>query len=327
MKTTHVPGRKSQTLAWIGLAIIWLAIIGLATTGLAAAEISSPPAQGASTTSGALSPPIEAAAIEHLRRLSDRVFCGGEPLGEEAFAELAGLGVRTIVSVDGARPQVQAARRHQLRYVHLPIGYDGIPEATLRGLQHLLQTTEEPVFIHCHHGRHRGPAAAAAACLLEGSADIPAAIAILEQAGTSRDYPGLWNSIRQFQPPNPALPFPPLVEVAVVDDLAAAMAILDRGWDGLTLCREAGWKTPPAHPDLDVLGQLKLVEEGLRESARAVSSPELAELRQQLDEAAQEAAKSYERASRSESPGPLWDGIYLGLKRQCRDCHTAHRNR
>jgi hypothetical protein len=32
--------------------------------------------------------------------------------------------VKTIVSVDGGKPDVETARKHGIRYVHLPIGYD-----------------------------------------------------------------------------------------------------------------------------------------------------------------------------------------------------------
>ena len=53
---------------------------------------------------------------------------GAEPHEDVAFAELAELGVRTVVSVDGAKPQADAARHHGLRYVHIPIGYDGVSE-------------------------------------------------------------------------------------------------------------------------------------------------------------------------------------------------------
>ena len=41
--------------------------------------------------------------------------------------------MRTVISVDGARPDVVRAHSFGLRYVHLPIGYDGVPrEQALR---------------------------------------------------------------------------------------------------------------------------------------------------------------------------------------------------
>src|SRR4051794_27773883 len=71
--------------------------------------------------------PIAEPGLPHAFRVSDRIYSGGSPDGEAGFAELERLGVKTIISVDGARPDVDAATRHGIRYVHLPVGYDGIP--------------------------------------------------------------------------------------------------------------------------------------------------------------------------------------------------------
>src|SRR4051812_27897995 len=55
-----------------------------------------------------------------------KVISGAQPEGDESFKALEDLGVRTIVSVDGAAPDVGTARRYGLRYVHLPITYSGV---------------------------------------------------------------------------------------------------------------------------------------------------------------------------------------------------------
>ena len=60
-------------------------------------------------------------------RLSEHLTCGAQPESDDDFAALAAAGIRVIVSVDGAAPDVAAAKRHGLRYVHAPFGYDGIP--------------------------------------------------------------------------------------------------------------------------------------------------------------------------------------------------------
>jgi len=133
--------------------------------------------------------------LHNLLRVSNRIYSGGEPEGEKAFTELTQLGIRTVVSVDGARPDVQSAERHGLRYVHIPIGYDGISLEAGQMLQRLVQDAEGPFYIHCHHGVHRGPAAAAIACVAEGIVSGPESEAILEKAGTSRSYAGLWRDV------------------------------------------------------------------------------------------------------------------------------------
>ena len=70
-------------------------------------------------------------------------------------------GRKTVLTLDGAQPDVETAKRHGLRYVHVPIGYDGIPAARALELAKTFQTLEPsgPIFVHCHHGKHRGPAA------------------------------------------------------------------------------------------------------------------------------------------------------------------------
>jgi len=70
---------------------------------------------------------LPAKHLPNAYRLHEKVISGGQPEGAEAFAELRALGVKTIVSVDGAKPDVELARTYGLRYVHLPIGYNGVP--------------------------------------------------------------------------------------------------------------------------------------------------------------------------------------------------------
>ena len=42
---------------------------------------------------------------------------------------LADMGVKTILSVDGKTPDVEAAKKLGMRYVHVPIQYRGITES------------------------------------------------------------------------------------------------------------------------------------------------------------------------------------------------------
>ena len=55
------------------------------------------------------------------------MLAGSQPEGNATLARLAAQGVKTVVSVQGAKPDVEAARKHGLRYVHLPISYNGVP--------------------------------------------------------------------------------------------------------------------------------------------------------------------------------------------------------
>ncbi|MCR9293886.1 MAG: sulfur transferase domain-containing protein [bacterium] len=130
-------------------------------------------------------------------QLTPGLISGGLPAGDEAFAELATLGIRTIISVDAAPPDSQAARRHGLRYVHLPHGYDGVSAEQGQALAKALLELEGPVYIHCHHGLHRSPAAASVAGVTAGWIQVDKATKILEFAGTATKYKGLYASARK----------------------------------------------------------------------------------------------------------------------------------
>src|SRR5215211_6825349 len=68
--------------------------------------------------------------LHNVFRLTDRLYSGSGPDGEEGFRSLAVLGVKTVITVDGATPDVKTAERFGLRYVHLPVGYDGVSRET-----------------------------------------------------------------------------------------------------------------------------------------------------------------------------------------------------
>src|SRR5262245_3837035 len=97
---------------------------------------------------------VEAPGLPNVYRVTDRLYSGGSPVGDTGFASLQKLGIRTVISVDGVRPDVQRARKHGLRYIHLPIGYDGVPRAKALRLARAVRDLPGPVYLHCHHGKH-----------------------------------------------------------------------------------------------------------------------------------------------------------------------------
>ena len=120
------------------------------------------------------------------------------PKDGEAFAALASLGVRTVVSVDGARPNVDLARKLGIRYIHLPIGYDGVSHARALDLAKAISSIPDGIYVHCHHGRHRAPAATAVACVALRIMNRRQAKMFLKEAGTSPRYTGLFRSIQDI---------------------------------------------------------------------------------------------------------------------------------
>lgn len=156
---------------------------------------------------------IESAHLENLHRIElkpipatakeqavekQAILFGGSPETEAAMAELAASGVTTIVSVDGAPPLVELAKKHGLKYVHIPVKYSTLSREQIVSLAAVLQRNHEPVYVHCHHGKHRGPAALVAA--LKCTATDLETDALLKTFGTDPKYRGLYEAARKAQP-------------------------------------------------------------------------------------------------------------------------------
>ena len=266
---------------------------------------------------------FDAPGLENAFRVTDRILSGSQPEGDAAFAGLARLGVKTIVSVDGAKPDVAAARKHGLRYIHLPIGYDGIPAERIPQLVRAASVPEGRIYVHCHHGKHRGPAAAGVMCEATAGWTPARAEAWLRQAGTAEDYAGLFRSVREFQPVPPSAG--ELPEVAETPALVDAMVAIDERFDLLKAIQKAGWKTSP---DKSPAHEATLLWEQLRELARTEDTARRpGDYRAQLA-ASEKAAEALRAALRSAAPDrPALDAAFKKAGQSCTACHKAHRNK
>ena len=272
----------------------------------------------------------EMPGLHNLMQLSDDVFSGSEPVGDEAFASLKTLGVHTIVSVDGATPDIEMAQKYGIGYVHIPFGYDTIPLTAQLSLTRAARESKVPLYIHCHHGKHRGPAAAAILCRAKGLADSAGALKILENAGTSRDYSGLWRDVEHYTVPSDKTELPQLVESANVESLPAAMARIDRNFDHLKLCAATDWQTPADHPDLSAIQEALQLKESLREASRRLSEKKHAAeydatFRKWLAESDNVAQTLH--ASLQANDHTRATAAFMSLQRSCKRCHAAYRDR
>jgi hypothetical protein len=171
-------------------------------------------------------------------QVQPEIISGALPEQEASFAELQALGVKTILSVDGMRPDVPMAKKFGMRYVHLPNGYDGIPPDRVLELAKAIRDLPKPIYVHCHHGKHRSPAAVAAACRTLGLITPEQALDTLKLAGTNPGFRGLFESVRQSQPTTDSIldsmkldfheisPVPPMAEMMVSIDLAMSELIV-----------------------------------------------------------------------------------------------------
>jgi hypothetical protein len=268
--------------------------------------------------------PRELPGLHNVLHLTDRIYSGSEPEGEEGFAALSKLGVRTIVSVDGARPNVELARKYGLRYIHVPIGYDGIPTQAGKALAATIRTTEGPIYYHCHHGKHRGPAAAAAACIAEGALGSDEAVKVLTLAGTGKEYAGLWRDVAAYVPPKKGDKLPSLVAIADVGSLTRAMVQIDHAADRVKLCEKAGWSAPREHSDLSPDHELLILQESLHEARRNCTAGRPKVFVQELEKTEQAAASL--RAMIAAGKSREASAEFAALQNNCIQCHARYRN-
>ena len=278
---------------------------------------------------------IEATGIENLFQIGTNVFSGGTPESDEAFRKLAELGVKTLISVDGARPDVETARRHGVRYIHLPHGYDGIDDTLQLQLVKIPQSVSGPVFVHCHHGKHRGPTAAAIICMSDEKWSSTDAADWLAVAGTSTNYPGLYATVAKFQQPSEAelastsSDFP---EISKVSGLVDAMVQIDERWEHLKSIRDAGYEAPESHPDIDPVNEAVILWEAFREAKRMEESEEMGEqflgsLGESEDATleAMELLREFTSNPKVELRRRL-DGAFDAVAATCSTCHKNYRN-
>lgn len=281
------------------------------------------------------SPVSEESAIENFHVVSPNLFSTGEPVGEAAFAELRRRGVKTIVSVDGAKPNVLLAKQYGMRYVHVPIKYDGIPREQALCIAKAVRDLPGPVVIHCHHGKHRGPAAVALACMTSEGWTRERALEWMKRAGTSPEYQGLYRDVREFVPPTEReisrLPadFPESVEVSTLVD---SMVEISEHWDQLKETQQRNFRGTERRPNLDPIHEAVLVVEHYQELQRTAEAAEkgdafLFELKRARD-SAEKLRASISLYRENPSPARLQAAreAFMAANHRCDSCHAKYRN-
>jgi protein tyrosine phosphatase (PTP) superfamily phosphohydrolase (DUF442 family) len=306
-------------MSWLCL----LAVGFLAITSVLGASSSSSPA-----ATNQMAAAIEIAGVHNAFRATPKLYSGSQPEGDATFAALAQRGIKTIISVDGGKPDVAAARKHGLRYIHLPYGYDGISTNRVAELTTVMQREPGPFYVHCHHGKHRGPAAIAVMALAAEGWTTNQAVAWLREAGTADDYPGLYRAAQEFCLPSETMlaAVGELPEVAQASSLVESMVAIDAHLEHLKLAQKAGWKTPPGHADISPPHEATLLWEQYREIARLADTAQRpADYRQKLAEAEQ-LADTLRQELKADAASGILDATFKRVSQNCVACHKQHRN-
>ncbi|MEO6593649.1 MAG: cytochrome c [Planctomycetota bacterium] len=259
---------------------------------------------------------------------ADNLVCGSVPEGAEGLETLASMGIRTIISVDGSTPDVANAQRLGMRYVHLPVTYDTVTAARQKELAQAIATLPGPVYMHCHHGKHRSGAALASAVVLAGKLTPEHAMARMQVSGTAPEYTGLWQAVREAKPLSPSelaadpSSFPSITRVR---GMVGTMAEIDSVIDLVKQAKHAGWAAPKDHPDLVAGKETKRLHALFAQLTDDADSKALPTDYQTKLAAAIETSKALEDAVKA-SDAPLADRLLEQLGKSCKECHKSHRD-
>jgi protein tyrosine phosphatase (PTP) superfamily phosphohydrolase (DUF442 family) len=273
--------------------------------------------------------PLPIAGLQNTFRVTDQIYSGSQPDTDQAFAALAKLGIKTVITVDGSKPDVERAHKFGLEYVHLPFGYDGVPSNRVADLAKVTTVKPGPFYVHCHHGMHRGPAAVAVICESVEGWSSDQALAWLQEAGTSPDYPGLFRAARSFHKPSQsalaaATHFP---ETASTSSLVDTMVAIDEHFAKLQKAKQAGWGSLPGDPDFSARHEATLLWEQLHELSRTgVGAARPPEFQQKLTGAERAADELRDLLRAQPIEPPALDKALASTAQSCTACHRVFRN-
>jgi protein tyrosine phosphatase (PTP) superfamily phosphohydrolase (DUF442 family) len=299
-----------------------------------AATVAAAPAPAATVALPAVADPAprDYPGIHNAVAYHDGFVSGGVPEGEAGFDTLCAMGVRTVISVDGSEPEAALARARGMRSVHLPIGYDGFDAARRMQLVRAVRDAmrDGPVYLHCHHGKHRSAGAAATVAVALGWLSPDASVARMKVSGTAPGYRGLYacaaQSVPEAQAAIDAVPadFP---EVTPPAGFVRAMVEADVALDHLRAIERAGWAPPADHPDLEPAAEAGRLADLLRvhvDGDRARAKP--AGFGATLAANAADAQRLEDMLVADPRDAAMLGAQLARIQAGCKDCHAKWRD-
>jgi protein tyrosine phosphatase (PTP) superfamily phosphohydrolase (DUF442 family)/cytochrome c556 len=302
----------------------------LATTAPAVAPVVAAIAATIAGPTLATTRPADLPGLHNVVAYADGIYSGAVPEGKEGFETLKHMGIKSIISVDGAAPDVALARAEGLTYVHLPITYGGISDERRLELAQAVKALPKPIYIHCHHGKHRSAAAAAVAMVGLGELTPEQATERMKVSGTAPSYAGLYQcvnlativSVDELSKPHEAFP-----EVWKTSGMVNAMVEIDEVFDRLKLIEKTGWKAPADHPDLvpaAEAGHLADLMRVVKDDHEVLNRPQ--ELGDWL-QASSDQATELEQALTAGTIDPKFASAkFASVTQSCKTCHVKYRD-
>lgn len=259
--------------------------------------------------------------LDNVFQIDRQIYSGSGPAEQRSFDALKKLGVKTVISVDGTEPHLKMAQQAGLRYIHIPIGYDGVSHDAGLSFARAARDLQGSIYIHCHHGRHRGPTATAVVGICRGTFTRQQAVDFLKLAGTSRSYAGLWRDVRNFKVPPADAVLPKLLETTPVSPLVKAMSQISHHFEYLDQMQTRNQQPQIRQKNLD---SLVLLREEFREAARKHAVDYDERFKKWMLESATQ-VKALEKSFDDNEQKQIASGLKT-LKAQCKQCHSAYRD-
>lgn len=306
--------------------LIFIALIVIA-AGVITFTLTSP--GGTGYTRGEVIPDTQ--SVENVIVFGRGVLSGSEPEGEAGFDTLASLGVKSILSVDAAIPDLDAARARGMRYAHVPVRYDGFTGDQRLALAKAMRELQRPIYIHCHHGVHRGPAAAALGLICVNELTPSEGVELMRTAGTSASYDGLYDDVAD------AIHIPginidtlgpkELPEAVVVTGLAASMVEINDAFKDIRVVADNGWVTPDDHPDIEldeIAPRLPALFDALADDLEQPANAHVDDGYRAMMRGAAEETTAFAAAIAAED-WTLADELRSSVAQSCVRCHESYR--
>jgi hypothetical protein len=323
---------RSQRAGWLAAGTLALGLAASCASRMASQPATATPSATIPLPTTADQAPRDYPGIHNAVAFHDGFVSGSVPEGDQGFRTLAAMGIRTIISVDGAAPDAASARAQGMRYIHLPIGYNGLDDA--RKLELVRATrdamTRGPVYIHCHHGKHRSAGAAAAIAASLGWQTPEAGVARMRVSGTSPAYAGLYacaaSAVTLAPEAIDSVP-PDFPEITPPLGLVKSMVEIDTVHEHLKAIAGAGWKAPLDHPDLvpsAQAGRLADLFRLLLDDRRTSSKPD--DFRAMIARSADDASHLESLLASGSADRPAMRARLDTLTQSCTECHRKYRD-
>jgi len=96
--------------------------------------------------------------ISNFGRVDDKLYRGAQPSGHD-YKDLSSMGIKTVIDLqaDGVKDEPNQVRSAGMKFYRIPMSDHSWPSegAVRQFLQLVNDPANQPVFIHCHGGRHR----------------------------------------------------------------------------------------------------------------------------------------------------------------------------